>query len=85
MDDPSNPVDMQQRTFRVPYKTPKDAQQHHVVIQIEDADGTHSGYDSTHGPGQSISVEVSGIGRPITIKLYDNDDLKAQTLAVKAK
>ena len=85
VDDPSNPVDMQQRTFRVPYKTPKDAQQHHVVIQIEDADGTHSGYDSTHGPGQSISVEVSGIGRPITIKLYDNDDLKAQTLAVKAK
>ena len=85
VDDPGNPADMQQRTFRVPYKTPKDAQQHHVVIQIEDADGTHSGYDSTHGPGQSISVEVSGIGRPITIKLYDNDDLKAQTLAVKAK
>lgn len=80
-----DPADTQLRTFRVPYRTPKDAQQHHIVIQIEDSEGTHSGYDSTHGPGQNVSVEVSGTGRPITIKLYDNDDLKAQSTPVKGR
>jgi hypothetical protein len=69
----------------VPYRTPVDAQQHHIVIQVEDSEGTHTGYDSMHAAGQSIVAEVSGTGRPITIKLYDNDDLKAQSTPVKAK
>ena len=80
-----DPEDTRQRTFRVPYKVPQDGQQHHIVIQVEDSEGTHTGYDNTHGPGQSMSPEVSGIGRPITIKLYDNDDLKAQTTPVKGR
>ena len=80
-----DPEDTRQRTFRVPYRTPQDGQQHHIVIQVEDSEGTHTGYDNMHGPGQAVATEISGVGRPITIKLYDNDDLKAQTLAVKGR
>ena len=81
----SDPEDTRQRTFRVPYRTPQDGQQHHIVIQVEDSEGTHTGYDNMHGPGQTVATEISGVGRPIIIKLYDNDDLKAQTLAVKGR
>ena len=80
-----DPEDTRQRTFRVPYRTPQDGQQHHIVIQVEDSEGTHTGYDNMHGPGQTVATEISGVGRPIIIKLYDNDDLKAQTLAVKGR
>lgn len=80
-----DPEDTRQRTFRVPYKVPQDGQPHHIVIQIEDSEGTHTGYEKNHEPGQSLTAEVTGIGRPITIKLYDNDDLRAQTTPVKGK
>lgn len=80
-----DPEDTRQRTFRVPYKVPQDGQQHRIVIQIEDSEGTHTGYEKSHEPGQSLTAEVTGVGRPITIKLYDNDDLRAQTTPVKGK
>lgn len=80
-----DPEDTRQRTFRVPYKVPQDGQQHRIVIQIEDSEGTHTGYEKTHEAGQSLTAEVTGVGRPITIKLYDNDDLRAQTTPVKGK
>jgi eukaryotic-like serine/threonine-protein kinase len=80
-----DPEDTRQRTFRIPYKVPQDGQQHHIIIQVEDTEGTHTGYEMTHEPGKSFTAEVTGIGRPITIKLYDNDDLRAQTTPVKGR
>lgn len=86
-DDPAlpDPDDMKQKTFRFSYKPLQDGKQHRIVVQVEDSEGTHVGYDKEHGPGQKIPIEVSGVGRPIIIKLYDNDELKALENPVKGK
>jgi uncharacterized small protein (DUF1192 family) len=67
------------RTFRVPYRTPADGKMHRVVVQVEDAEGRHTGYTNTLGPSSLVHPQVQGMGRPITIRLYDNDDLKASS------
>lgn len=80
-----DPDDTKQRTYRFSYTPLQDGQQHRIVVQVEDAQGTHVGYDKEHGPGQKIQIEISGVGRPIIVKLYDNDDLRAQTVAVRGR
>lgn len=73
--------DMKERFLKVSYKVPDDGQQHHIRIEVEDANGTmHVAYDNTHRAGQKIAPEVSGSGKPenIKIRLYDNDQLKAE-------
>ncbi|WP_309713756.1 hypothetical protein [Armatimonas sp.] len=70
-------------TFHVPYRVPNDGRKHHISILVEDSEGTHTGYDLHHAPGTVITAEITAIGRPVTIKLYDNNELKAETRVVQ--
>lgn len=71
------------RTFRIPYRTLNDGKEHRITIVTEDSQGTHTAYEGMHDPGTVFTKEVTAVGRPVTIKLYDNDSLKAQTRAVR--
>ena len=71
------------RTFRVPYRTPRDSKEHQIAIMTEDSQGTHVSYTGMHDPGTVFTKEITAVGRPVTVKLYDNDNLKAQTRVVQ--
>jgi hypothetical protein len=75
-------VETRARTFRVPYRIPNDGRKHHIIVVTEDSKGTHTAYDLHHAPGTAFTTEITAVGRPVTIKLYDNNELKAQTRVV---
>lgn len=70
-------------TFRIPYRTLRDGKEHRIVVVTEDSQRTHTAYEGTHDPGTVFTKEVTTVGRPVTIKLYDNDSLKVQMRAVR--
>jgi serine/threonine protein kinase len=73
-DDPSN----RQRTFGVAWPVPKDGQSHSVRIDVIDRNGERTVYEQDNDPGSKVQVDVTGVGKPITIKLYDNDVLRSE-------
>lgn len=73
-DDPNN----RERTFSVGYKVPSDGQPHHIRIDVIDRDGPRTAYDQENQSGEKVSTDVTGIGKQITIKLYDNDALRSE-------
>ncbi|MBC8102644.1 MAG: PASTA domain-containing protein [Cytophagales bacterium] len=81
-DDAGNAVpeeaDNRTRTFTVPYKVPRDDQPHRIRIDVIDRDGPRTIYDETLQAGEKVSADVQGIGKRITIKVYDNDALKTE-------
>jgi serine/threonine-protein kinase len=75
--------DLKPRSFTVPlkpYVVPRDGQEHRIRIEVVDDTGTHTDYEQTHQPGDQVQVEVSGIGKRITIRLYDNDSLRGNAI-----
>ena len=71
-------TESQMRTFSVGYKVPSDNQQHRIRIDVIDRDGPRTVYDETLQAGGKAAMDVQGIGKKITIKLYDNDALRSE-------
>jgi hypothetical protein len=79
----SREEDQRQRTFRIPYRTPSDGIKHQLRIVVTDRNGVRTAYEGTHEPATTSTQEVTGVGRPITLQLYDNGALKASSRPVK--
>ena len=71
-------TDSQTRTFAVGYKVPSDNQQHRIRIDVIDRDGPRTVYDETLQAGGKAAMDVQGVGKKVTIKLYDNDALRSE-------
>ena len=71
-------TESQTRTFSVGYKVPSDNQQHRIRIDVIDRDGPRTVYDETLQAGGKAAMDVQGVGRKVTIKLYDNDALRSE-------
>jgi hypothetical protein len=76
-------AETREHTFRVPFRTPDDGAEHRMRLDIQDGQGMRTAYEKTLPPDTRVDTEVVGVGRPIRIKLYDNDTLKASTRPVK--
>jgi serine/threonine protein kinase len=74
----SDDPDSKTRTFGVEYKVPRDNQVHRVRIDVIDRDGPRTVYDETLQTGDKAAMDVQGIGKKITIKIYDNDTLRSE-------
>lgn len=66
-----------QRTYLVNYKVPADDRSHRIRVDVEDEEGLHTAYDQVEEAGKSLKIEVTFVGAKVTIRLYDNDVLKA--------
>jgi serine/threonine-protein kinase len=66
------------RTFAIGYNVPKDNQPHRVRIDVIDRDGPRTVYDETLQPGDKAAMDVQGVGKRVTLKLYDNDTLRSE-------
>lgn len=66
------------RYFDIKYPTPADGADHRVRIDVLDDAGPHTVFDEVKKSGEKMSYRVEAIGKAVTIKLYDNDELKAE-------
>jgi serine/threonine-protein kinase len=66
------------RVFTVRYPVPRDNAKHRIRIDVLDKDGTRTVYDELREPGERVQENIEAVGRRITIKLYDNDELKSE-------
>ncbi len=66
------------RTFAIGYNVPKDGQPHRIRIDVIDRDGPRTVYDETLKSGDKAAMDVQGVGKRVTIKLYDNDALRSE-------
>jgi serine/threonine protein kinase len=51
---------------------------HRIRIDVTDKSGTRTVYDEEHAAGERVEEEVEGVGKRVTIKLFDNDELKSE-------
>ncbi len=77
---PAPPTDAESktRTFAIGYNVPKDGQPHRIRIDVIDRDGPRTVYDETLQAGEKAAMDVQGVGKRVTIKLYDNDALRSE-------
>ncbi len=70
----------QGRIFTIIYKIPRDDQSHRIRIDITDMEGTRTVYDELRQSGERVEEEVEAFGKKgsITIKLYDNDEMRRE-------
>jgi serine/threonine-protein kinase len=66
------------RTFSVSYDIPRDNQPHRIRIDVTDKDGTRTVYDEPRQAGERVKEEIEAVGRRVTIKFYDNDELRKE-------
>lgn len=66
------------RYFDIRYPVPSDGQSHRVRIDVLDDDGPRTVLDEAHQPGDAVKHRVEAVGSQITIKLYDNDELRSE-------
>jgi hypothetical protein len=45
---------------------------------VIDRDGPRTVYDETLQAGEKAAMDVQGVGKRVTIKLYDNDALRSE-------
>ncbi len=64
--------------FTVRYPVPRDNARHRIRIDVVDKDGTRTVYDELREPGERVEEDIEAVGRRITIKLYDNDELRSE-------
>ena len=67
------------RYFDIAYNVPRDGQPHRVRIDVTDKNGPRSVYDEAKNAGEAVRFRVEGVGKPIVIKVYDNDQLTKET------
>lgn len=66
------------RLFTIRYPIPNDGVRHRIRIDVTDKDGTRTIYDEERDGGERIQEEIEGVGRRVTIKLFDNDELRSE-------
>ncbi len=66
------------RVFTVRYRVPGDNATHRIRIDVTDKDGQRTVYDEVREAGERVEEEIEGVGKRITIKLYDNDELRSE-------
>lgn len=71
-------MDTRLRVFAIEYRVPNDNQPHRIRIDVTDRDGTRTVYDDPRDPGEKVKEDVEGIGRRVTIRLYDNDQMQRE-------
>ncbi len=67
------------RYFDIAYNVPRDGQPHRVRIDVTDKNGPRSVYDEAKNAGEPVKFRVEAVGKPIVIKVYDNDQLTKET------
>lgn len=70
--------DQRLRVFTVRYPVPRDNAPHRIRIDVTDKDGTRTVYDEVRTGGERVQEDIDGMGKRITIKLYDNDELRSE-------
>jgi serine/threonine-protein kinase len=76
--DGTPPADAPSRVFVIRYPVPNDNAAHRIRIDVSDATGTRTVYDEERDAGERIKEDVDAIGERVTIRLYDNDELKSE-------
>jgi hypothetical protein len=67
------PGDDKTSYLTVNYAIPSDAAAHHIRIDVTDKNGVRTVYDEVREAGENLNQDVEGVGKKITIKVYDND------------
>jgi hypothetical protein len=70
------------RTFRIRYPKegplPRDGAPHRIRIDVTDKHGTRTVYDELREAGERVEEDVEVVGDRVVIRLYDNDELRAE-------
>ena len=78
----ADPSDEKVRTFDITYPPngPLTAQgaPHRIRIDIVDGKGARTAYDEAKNAGEQVKYRAEATGRHISVKLYDNDELRAE-------
>ncbi|MFQ3548908.1 MAG: protein kinase [Armatimonadota bacterium] len=70
------PVEVPNRTFKVPVEVPADAEgKQDVRIDLFDDDGERTVYEKKHNPGEKFDVNINTKGSSVSIKLYIEERL----------
>jgi hypothetical protein len=66
------------RYFDITYPVPTDGDQHRVRIDVIDDNGPRTAYDEVKSAGTKVKYRVEAVGQQVTIKVYDNDELRSE-------
>jgi hypothetical protein len=72
------PESSRTRYFDITYPVPADAEQHRVRIDVLDDNGARTVYDEVRNAGTKVKFRVEAVGQLVTIKVYDNDELRSE-------
>jgi hypothetical protein len=66
------------RYFHIGYDIPDDGERHRIRIDVLDDDGPRTVYNSSRRAGGRVDRDVQARGSRISIKVYDNDELRSE-------
>jgi serine/threonine-protein kinase len=71
------------RYFDVKYPVPSEGDEHRIRIDVLDDNGPRTVFDEVRKSGAKVNFRVEAVGKAISIKVYDNDELKYEQQAPK--
>jgi eukaryotic-like serine/threonine-protein kinase len=66
------------RYFHIRYPVPDDGERHKIRIDVLDDDGPRTVFNRSRKAGGEVEYDVEARGSQISIKVYDNDELRSE-------